>query len=147
MRESMGSVFLYNIIILFIIITFAFLSGTLAYMKAFKANSRIVNAIEKYEGYNSLSSIEIENALGTLGYKKEDPKCDLRDGITPMEQIGNDTYMFCIYRYDYENSNIAGLEHKSFYGVLTYMYFDFPIIGRIRIPLYSKTEKVYRFNG
>jgi len=144
MRESIGSVFLYNIIILFIIITFAFLSGTLAYVKAFKANSRIVNAIEKYEGYNELASNEIENVLTTLGYKQEAPNCGMRDGVSPSEQIGVQKFLFCIY---YNGPEQTGQQNKDFYGVVTYMYFDFPIVGRVRIPLYAKTEKVYRFNA
>lgn len=144
MRESIGSVFLYNIIILFIIITFAFLSGTLAYVKAFKANSRIVNAIEKYEGYNELASTEIENVLNTLGYKQEEPNCGLRDGVSPMEQLGDRKFLFCIY---YHGPESTGQQNKDFYGVVTYMYFDFPVVGRVRIPLYAKTEKVYRFNA
>lgn len=144
MRESIGSVFLYNIIIVFLVITFAFLSGTLAYMKAFKANSRIVNAIEKYEGYNSLSSEEIERILTSIGYLKEEANCKKRDGLVPMESLENTKFLFCVYHYD---ENATGLENKDFYGVQTYMYFDFPVIGRIRIPLYAKTEKVYRFNA
>ena len=51
MREGIGSVFLYNIIIVFIVITFGFLSASLSYMKAFKVNGKIANALEKYEGY------------------------------------------------------------------------------------------------
>ena len=76
MRESFGSVFLYNIIILFLFITFAFLSGTLSYTKAFKANSFIATAIEKFEGYNDLSREEvltdiqgIEDFFGDMDFK------------------------------------------------------------------------------
>lgn len=143
MRESIGSVFLYNIIILFIIITFAFLSGTLAYVKAFKANSRIVNAIEKYEGYNILASNEIVGVLQTIGYSTETPNCRIRDEIVPMEQLDDKKYYFCIYRY---SPDITGSDSKDYYGVVTYMYFDFPVVGNVKIPLYAKTEKVYRFN-
>lgn len=139
MRESIGSMFLYNIIILFIIVTFAFLSGTLSYVKAFKTNSRIVNAIEKFEGYNDLSNIEIVNTLKTLGYRTGEAKCDVRDNIVASQQLGEEKFQYCVYRYEYEK--------KDFYGVLTYMYFDLPIVGEIKIPLYAKTEKVYRFNG
>ena len=144
MRESIGSVFLYNIIILFIIVTFAFLSGTLAYVKAFKANSRIVNAIEKYEGYNDLASAEIVRNLSNLGYKREDINCVRRDNISALEQLDNQKFMFCIYYYGPEST---GQQNKDFYGVVTYMYFDFPVVGRFRVPLYAKTEKVYRFNA
>ena len=52
MRQAIGSVPMYNIIIIFIVITFGFLSATLSYMKAFKVNGRIAKALENYEGYN-----------------------------------------------------------------------------------------------
>lgn len=136
MRESFGSVFLYNIIILFIIVTFAFLSGTLSYMKAFKANSRIVNAIEKYEGYNGEALTEINNVLNTLGYRAGSPNCKVRDGV--MATTEGTMHDYCIYHYERENN-------KDYYGVLTYMYFDFPIVGQFKIPLFTKTEKVYYF--
>ena len=68
MSTSIGHTFLYNLIILFIIIIFAFLSGTLSYYKAFKVNNRIVYIIEKYEGYNEFAKTEIETLLSNLGY-------------------------------------------------------------------------------
>lgn len=136
MRESIGSVFLYNIIILFILITFAFLSGTLSYMKAYKANSRIIHAIEKFEGYNSLSNEEINNVLGTLGYKTGTKECPRREGMQAISKIEN-SYDYCLYKF--QNGN------RDFYGVLTYMYFDFPVVGNFGIPLYTKTEYIYRF--
>ena len=145
MRESLGSIFLYNIIILFIIVTFAFLSGTLAYVKAFKASSRIINAIEKYEGYNDLSSTEINNVLNTGGYKRETPNCKANRGTGElMEQLGETTYLYCIYHYSPNNTD---LQNKDIYGVVTYMYFDFPIVGRVRIPLYAKTNAIYKFGA
>lgn len=145
MRESIGSVFLYNIIILFIIVTFAFLSGTLAYVKAFKANSRIVNAIEKYEGYNDLANEEINRILSNLGYIRETPRCNPTRGTGElMEQLGNTPFAYCIYHFSPNNTD---MQNKDIYGVVTYMYFDFPIVGRAKIPLYAKTEKVYRFSA
>lgn len=138
MRESIGSMFLYNVIILFIIVTFAFLSGTLSYMKAFKANSRIVNAVEKFEGYNDLTNQEIVNVLSTLGYKTGKADCKTKEGVTATSQIGEQNFQYCLYQYPTKS--------KDYYGVVTYMYFDFPFIGNFKIPLYTKTEKVYRFN-
>ena len=41
MKEAIGSVPLYNFIIIFIVITFAFISATLMYYRAFKLNSSV----------------------------------------------------------------------------------------------------------
>lgn len=138
MRESFGSVLLYNIIIIFILITFAFLSGTLSYTKAFKANSRIIHALEKFEGYNELSNNEINNVLGSIGYQRGDISCPKQEGTTAISKIDNN-FRYCIYKFEKGN--------KDYYGVLTYLYFEFPIVGNFGVPLYTKTEKIYRFNS
>ena len=63
MREGIGSVFLYNMIILFIIIVFGLISATISYYKAFKVNERILSTIEKFEGHNDLAKAEIDDYL------------------------------------------------------------------------------------
>lgn len=144
MRESISSTFLYNIIILFIIVTFAFLAGTLSYMKAFKSNSNLVNSIEKWEGYNTKSAEEIAGVLTTIGYKKEEINCaTTKNSGELMEQSGEDKYAYCIYHFSPENS---GLVDEDYYGVLTYMFVNVPIVGEIKIPIYTKTKKIYRFD-
>ena len=68
MRESIGSVFLYNIVFIFLAIIFSFLMGTLIYHRAFKINNRIISVIEKYEGYNKYAIKEIDDQLADVGY-------------------------------------------------------------------------------
>lgn len=138
MREGIGSIFLYNIIIIFIIITFAFIAGTLSYSKAFKVNSRIINSIEKYEGYNGLSISEIDNILGTIGYRHQNVgKCPTKNGGSLIPHSGG--YKYCVYEFKEKNGYYS-------YGVLTYMYIDIPIIGDLlEVPVYSRTAALYQF--
>ena len=68
MRESIGTSFMLNFIVLFIFLVFAFLAGTLSYYKAYRVNNYIINAIEKFEGYNVYSTAEIEKGLSSIGY-------------------------------------------------------------------------------
>lgn len=140
MREGIGSAFLYNIIIVFIIMVFAFLAGTLSYAKAFKVNTRIVTAIEKYEGYNNLANVEINKILQTLGYRTGDNRnCPPRDGKNALTHIPAN-YRYCVYEFDEGNS------YRS-YGVVTYISIDIPIIGGvIQIPVYSRTIRLYNFS-
>jgi hypothetical protein len=139
MREGIGSVFLYNIIITFIIIVFAFLAGTLSYTKAFKVNTKIVSAIEKYEGYNNLSNNEINKALQTLGYRiSTNNTCPKRDGKSAMTNLSNN-YKYCVYEFS------EGKGYRT-YGVVSYISIDIPIIGGLlQIPIYSRTIKMYNF--
>lgn len=142
MKEAIGSVPIYNFIIIFILITFGFLIATLSYMKAFKVNSRISIALEKYEGYNSLSKQEINNTLGNLGYLIGKAKCPDRKGATKLE---TSDYQYCVYRYPAgEKTDKNGY---FYYGVISYIYVDLPIVGRFTIPVYHESERIYRFSS
>lgn len=148
MREGIGSVFLYNIIIVFIVITFGFLSASLSYMKAFKVNGKIANSLEKFEGYNMLSDKEITETLNTIGYRTETPKCETRthNGITyqPVAAGSYKNHEYCLYEY------ISGTDFEGgyfSYGIVTYINLDIPIIGGIfKIPVYSETESIFKFS-
>ena len=87
MRESIGAVSLLNFVIFFILLVFAFLMGTFSYYKAYRVNNAMVSAIEKYEGFNSLSYEEMEQKLSNFGYNRVKFKCPLtrkttEDGFT-----------------------------------------------------------------
>ena len=141
MSGPIGHTFLYNLVIIFIVIVFAFLSGTLSYYKAFKVNNRIVHALEKYEGYNELSKAEIDIVLGNLGYSLEDANCSQE--YKNMHLIGalGENYKYCIYIDD------LNPQKGSYYtyGVLTYMNLNLPIINVIDIPVFSRTNRLYKF--
>lgn len=147
MRQAIGSTFLYNIIIVFIVITFGFLAATLSYMKSFKVNGKIANSLEKFEGYNELSAAEIETSLANLGYRSSsngnlDCKPHRHNGVEyqPITRIGTN-YNYCVYEYPEENSRYF------IYGILTYVYMDIPIVGgTFSLPIYSETERIYEFS-
>lgn len=145
MNQSVGSVALYNIVIVFLIITFAFLAGAVSYSKAFRVNSRIVNAIEKYEGYNVKSIHEIDRVLNILGYKKSvgARSCPPKNGANAVSKsVSNNNYIYCVYEY---KSTKGGLDNY-YWGVLTYMYVDIPIVGdTLEIPIFSTSDTFYRF--
>ena len=148
MREGIGSVFLYNIIIIFIVITFGFLSASLSYMKAFKVNGKIANALEKYEGYNELSDKEIFEVLNTIGYRISDVRCNSRkhNGIAynPVDPGNYKVHEYCIYQYNQGTDFEGGYFN---YGIVTYIHLDIPIIGGIfKIPVYSETESIFKFS-
>jgi hypothetical protein len=148
MRQGIGSIALYNIIIVFIVITFGFLMATLSYVKAFKVNGRIASIIEKYEGYNSLAEKEITTDLNTIGYQKGSVKCPtkmarlLKRG-TLKNAVNFKSHVYCIY--EYPSSNNDGYFN---YGIVTYIYVDIPIIGgKFKLPIYSETESIFNFSA
>lgn len=153
MREGIGSVVLYNIIIIFIVITFGFLSATLSYMKAFKVNGRIANALEKFEGYNTLSAKEIRDTLDTIGYRQEQIDCEPleHNGVTyyPVNDNRVDSlkiHEYCLY--EYANNDNGDFEGNYFsYGIVTYIHIDIPVLGGFfRLPVISESESIYKFS-
>lgn len=146
MKQSIGLTYTLNFIIVFIVITFAFLFGIMSYYKAFKVNSRVSNAIENHEGYNSLSVAEIDNVLGTLGYVRGATNCPSRKykgkEYTSVASAKDLDYALCIYEYPVDPN--TGYFR---YGVVTYIHLDIPVIEKtLKLPVYSETEKIYQFN-
>lgn len=143
MREGIGLTYTLNFIIIFIVITFAFLFGIMSYYKAFKVNSRISNAIENHEGYNSLSIDEINKVLNTIGYTKGSVNCPTRNyKKKDYNSISSNDYAMCVYKYPVNSSGYFR------YGIVTYINIDIPIIGKtLKLPVYTETEKIYKFSA
>ena len=147
MKEATGGTFLVYWISIFMIITFAFLTATLSYMKAYKINARIVNAIEKFEGYNRLSNDEIDSKLRLWAYQTESSPlkdCPTVKGQQPINDLSlNQHFAYCVYEFKHGESN----KYKYYnYGVRTYIYIELPIVHRLlKVPVYSETERIYYF--
>lgn len=140
MKEAIGSIPLYNFIIIFIVVTFGFLMATLTYYKAFKLNSKISYSLEKYEGYNSLAVAEIDKNLTAMGYRKSGAiECPIKSNTTG--QNSNTSFPICIYELPKKANGYFT------YGVMTYIYVDIPIVGAtFKIPVYTETERIYEFS-
>lgn len=141
MRESIGSISLYNFVIIYIIIAFGFMAGMVSYNKAFRINSRIIGAIEKYEGWNSGSLKEADYVLSVLGYKKKTAlfkcKTDGEYRNKKLETLQSD-YQYCVYYNYVKNSYYT-------YDVITYIYLDLPIVGELSFPIKGSSNRIYKF--
>ena len=143
MRESIGYTATINIVIIFMVITLAVIAGIISYSKAFRANSKIVNAIEKYEGYNPLTVDEVNIQLAGLNYAvgNSDSCSSTKKGGT-LVKMGDEEYKYCIYYHEKDGDDI----HYSF-GVVTYIELDFSFFGmKLQIPIYTRSRRVYYFN-
>lgn len=145
MKESIGSTASLNIALAFIAIVFAFLAATLSYYKAYKVNNVIVNALEKYEGYNELAINEINQKLESLGYQRIVGTCpsEKRFGGKDfrLDSNVNNGNGYCVYHHKGDN-------HYDEYGVTTYMTINLPIVSDfIKIPINTVTHDIYRCYG
>ena len=71
MRQAIGTTWVMQLVIIFMLIFVAFLALTINYTKAFKVKNELVTIVEKYEGIQTKSggSIElINNYLSYNGY-------------------------------------------------------------------------------
>lgn len=131
MRQSIGMSQQLNIIVIFILVVFALIAASLSYYKAFKVNNVIINSLEKYEGYNSLSEKEIEIGLKSLGYQKING-CLSRPYEDQTKKINTNGY--CV-NYKENNNGYS-------YQVVTYMYIDLPVVNVIKVPVKSNTKRM-----
>lgn len=151
MKKSLSGVMIFNIIIIFLLAIFALLSATFSYAKAYKVNTRIVSAIEKYEGYNELSLEEINKYLGSLGYlrgvnKNCAPYLTL-NGVNSekYEKKLTESYYYCVYKFSNSSESIGDNKYYS-YAVITYISLDLPIVGEFKIAIKAKTNRIYDFS-
>lgn len=152
MKKSIGMTFTLNIMIVFILVSFAFLAGIFSYAKAFKAASLIIKSLEKYEGYNELSYNTINQDLMTVGYLVGNSnKCDntkkatIGTGnlvkINDLDNNKKENFNYCIYKFN----NDGDSKHYS-YGVVTYMTIDLSMLNwQMKFPVYARTKRIYRF--
>ena len=137
MKESINNAFIFNMVILFLVIIIAILIGSLSYSKAFKVKSKIIDILEKHQAYNSKSRTEIDGILREIGYKTNQSRKNTCPGghgvlVTPH----NSNFRYCVYRNDTSNG--------FYFTVASFVYFEIPVIGDIlEFPVYGDTRVIY----
>ena len=145
MRESIGSTFLFQIMIVFIFFFVAFLAIAINYAQAFRTKNQIINAIEQAEGYNETSKERIAKVTQSSGYFRE-VNCSTKAGtdfIAAKDKSGNELKGVCIKH----NQTTSASSTSGYYTVMTFIHFDFPIIGDIAtIPVTGETKLIVNDN-
>lgn len=159
MKESISNALITNLIIIFLFILVILFAGSTAYTKAFKVKNRIISILERYEmelvsnsssnGLPSDVTDEINAALSNIGYRiqiNNDKKCetdlknrfknDMNNNYKVIHSGSN--YAYCIARFDSKQSQSM---KSSYYAVVTYMYFEIPLLGTtLEFPVYGETK-------
>lgn len=151
MRESINTAIIVGIVITIVGLIELVLFASFAYSRAFKVKSRIVDMIEENITYSTdisedfISSINTE--IGKIGYKINqyginscpDLNKDLNNEKYKLIN-SNSSYNFCIYKTKEKNDKGEGY----YYTVISYMYFDTPIIS-FKIPIKGQTKTIYNY--
>ena len=147
MRASVGGVSLLNIFIVFFIIVAFLLTGTVMYYKGYKVNSKIIDAIEKYEGYNQESAKEIDRILSSLGYRKSSNN-SCSDGST-CHNTDYDFKVTCSLDAKTDANNSTEINGRYIkYTVTSYIFIDLPLgLSPIKLPVTTRSNPIFQFEG
>ena len=128
MREAMGGALLLKLVMIFIVIYVCFLAIAINYSITFRVKNQIINLIEAYEGLENAEE-SIENYVNNIGYFR---------GLGTVRRDENCNYAgYCIYEIDSERG--------KYYRVVTYVSFDFPVLGQItNFPVSGETKVIYK---
>ena len=141
MRESIGSTWIFMLVISFTFIFTGFLVLSLNYSKAYKIKNEVTSIIEKYEGltnadpYNNKGSIKIINQyLSNSGYNSKGA-CQIGDyaahdlydySLTEITNTNNkEKFYYCI-TIEKNNNCTTTFYVKIFYD------FNLPILGQLQ---------------
>lgn len=140
MRETIGTTWIFQLVIIFILIFASYLAIMTNYSKAFKSKNEVLNIIEKYEGLTSgnLKAIGIiNNYLSASGYKSMGA-CEAgyygavslnNSSASAFEYVGNGSskkYYYCVQKVTY-----TGVKVKSYYNVVLFFNLDLPVLGNL----------------
>ena len=148
MRETIGSTWIYQLVIFFILLFVAFLILSLTYSKNYKTKNEIINIIEKYEGVNE-NSIKIINNYLSSGGTRVKGKCPTTGSWLGVKSLDSDyikveraqqgtKYYYCLNKKWSKSKYKAGKNNttmvvntKMFYQVKIFFKFNLPIVGNI----------------
>lgn len=143
MKDAVGGSLLLNIVVIFTSIVILFFAGIMAYSKAYKIKNRIIEVVEKYETYDDSTYVktDVDGNKFTVQQLLEE---DLRKSgyiVATQQQVSNkcgvgnlntSEYLYCVYLKSCDETNGTGnCVGQRHYEVVTYIHFDFPVIGNM----------------
>lgn len=145
MREATGNALLTMMMTSIIAIIMIFFVGSLSYSKAYRVKNYIINQIEENKTWNTTLNNDLNSYLKEVGYnvRRNNDKCPTLnnnncDGTKNLYDNHNG-YDVCIYK--------CGSGTNEYYKVITFMRFDFPVIGSaLRFSVQGETKPFNDFN-
>lgn len=145
MNEAVGNSLLMGIVSAIIGVVMIFFVGSISYSKAYKIKNHIINMIEDNGTWDENLSSDVENYLKDAGYqvgagsRSKECTTNNKPGAEIVHQPqANTGYNYCVISYD----------NGKYYKVITYMRFEFPIIGdALEFPVKGETKTFGYFNG
>ena len=146
MRSSIGSTWIFQLVIIFILIFATYLTISLNYSKAFRVQNEVIAIIERSEGMTDKSSTDgksdgaiqlISNYMRWSGYNAKGT-CEegyygatsiQGNGIQDLEEaVSGKKYYYCVRKHvGYFDKK----PNRAYYDIDMFFAFDLPVIGDI----------------
>lgn len=159
MRESIGGMWLFSIVITFIVLFVSFIAYSISYTRAFKVKNEIINYIERAEGFTTYDGDLREVPLSELNILATNNEATV--DVLAYLQIQNIGYNYsiaslvecdelgygekqvggyCLKKFCPENEN----GQKVYYKVTTFIAFKIPVLNFVfKIPISGETKALY----
>ena len=164
MKQAIGSTWIFQLVIIFILLFVSFLILTLTYSKSYKTKNEIINIIEKHEGVTNTSVAIINNYLDQSGYRYTHscPNPDTSPGWLGVSSLDTDTlekvvrgkkYYYCIRRHlnsqEVKGSRAASNKNLTkYYEVQIFFKFSLPVVENIgTFTTNGTTNDMFRTNN
>lgn len=144
------------LVVIFTSIIVLFFVGILSYSKAYKVKNKIIEVIERYDGEildsqnssyaNQVVLDEINMELSKVGYKvvstsgmNSDDRCSRDSSRNTCTNLNTSTFNYCLCLHS--DSNSVNEDGAKIFEVITYVQFEFPIIGDLlTFPVKGETK-------
>ena len=137
MREAIGSTWIFQLVLIFILIFAAYLALTINYSKSFRIKNEVLTVIEKYEGVTDDAFHTINNYLSASNYQEMGYCPDGWYGVKRLD-VGTDAGMEIANqgtRYYWCLNKISGyhltFKDRAYYKIRLFFKFDLPVIGQV----------------
>lgn len=140
MREAIGSTWIFQLVIIFILIFASYLALTINYSKSFRVKNEVLTIIEKHEGITDKGYKTINDYLkannyqemgtcpsGWYGVKNLDGN-KVKDGSVDMPANIGQKYYWCFWK---RTNYHVYYPQRSYYKIKMFFKFDLPVLGQI----------------
>ncbi len=130
MRQSIGSTWLIQLMILFILLFVGFIILTVNHSKVVRTKDEMINIVEKYEGLNSQSIQLLNYYLSSINYTIK-RSCPEGSGNYGAEDLTSDSLVSTSSggKYYYCVSKHIGAKTTHYYQLMLFYKFNLPVLG------------------
>ena len=132
MKESIGTSYLFQIVVVFVLLFTGYLCLSINYARSYAVKNNIVNSIQREKDFNDVSRNKIAKYLADVGFKSTG-KCP--DGYEAFDSSGNTqgdgkTGVYCVQKVIFQDAR-DDLKEKDYYRVVVFYKLDLPIFGSV----------------